>query len=118
MNNHDRELEELINNPNDFPIEAPDNNSHGLSEQQLLAESRQNEHSRNEDWQNWFYRHFKYIFSGLCLIFGLILLILVWHWVAPINCQWLDATQLDNLKNILLAVFASNAVGQWMNKIK
>lgn len=32
--------------------------------------------------------------------------------------HWLTNSQIDNLKNILLAVFASSAINNWTQKIK
>ena len=111
-----QQLDQLIANPDSFPVSTPQDNL--LSEEQMLALSRQNEHHRNEDWQAFFYQHFKWFFRGLCVIFGIILIILLWHWIAPITWQWLTPHQLDNLKNILLAVFASNVVANWVSKIR
>lgn len=54
----------------------------------------------------------------MSVVFIIIVGVLILHWILPEKCHWLDDNQLGNLKNIVLAVFASNAISAWMSKIK
>lgn len=117
----DNFLQEVLNDPRKAQEPIPQSNAKAenkLTNQERLEEAEQNEHDRIEDWRAYFYKHFKILFSVLCGVFVLILSILLWHWLTPSCWHWLAATQLDNLKNIVLAVFASSAIGSWINKIK
>ncbi len=118
MSKNSDHLDRLIANPESFSVETPVDSGNGLSEEQYLEAFRRREHYRNHDWQEHFYKHFKWLFSALCIVFIVLIAILVAHWIIPESWQWLTNQQQDNLKNILLAVFASNAVGSWLNKIK
>lgn len=72
---------------------------------------------RDEDLKDHAHVWFKKVFSAMSVVFIIIVGVLILHWILPEKCHWLDDNQLGNLKNIVLAVFASNAISAWMNKI-
>lgn len=126
MNNNDF-LDSVLDNtkPAPTPKQGRDaKTENNLTRDALLEQSERNEILRADDWQAWFFTHLKPMFTVACVIFAVILIILVLHWVLPTDCSkfyvctWLTDAQLDNLKNIVLAVFASSAIGSWANKIK
>ncbi|AWY21254.1 hypothetical protein LP123_01795 [Moraxella bovis] len=95
----------------------------------LEAQARKNEHHRSERWKN----HFSYAFIGTFWVFWFFFVVmsavLIWHWLTPSEngcswlgfdngCHWLNSSQLDHLKTIIVAVFASNVVANQQSKLK
>lgn len=94
-----------------------------ITQGELEEIARKNEHQRSERWKN----HFSYAFIGTFWVFWLFFIVmsavLVWHWITPSEISgkgyhWLDSAQLDHLKTIIIAVFASNVVASQQSKLK
>lgn len=101
-------------------VDAPRVRKSAKTENELTEKDELKEKSsvRDEDLKDHAHVWFKRVFSVMCIIFMIIVFVLVLHWILPDRYTWLDDRQLDNLKNIVLAVFASNAMSTWIGKIK
>lgn len=113
-------LDSVIKNNNVKPVDAPHEQKNARTESKLTEKDELEEKARerDEDLRDHFHEWFKTVLSVMCIVFMIIVGVLVLHWILPEKCHWLDEKQLDNLKNIALAVFASNAISAWMSKIR
>lgn len=89
-----------------------------LDSRQLEQRAKANEHQRSEKWKN----HFNWAFIGaFWFLWGCFIIIsgvLVYHWVTPEDCHWLSDARLDQLKTLVIAVFASSAISNQQSKLK
>lgn len=88
-----------------------------ISEKDLDREARTSEHQRSEAWKNHFAKAFIVAFWIFWAFFIAMSAVLIWHWLAPIQYQWLNDKQLDHLKTIIIAIFASNAITTQQRKL-
>ena len=100
--------------------DAPEVRKKAKTENKLTEsdELEEKARERDEDLRDHFHWWFKRVFSAMSVVFIIIVGVLILHWILPEKWHWLDDNQLGNLKNIVLAVFASNAISAWMNKIR
>lgn len=89
-----------------------------IRERDLDKEARTSEHQRSERWKEHFATAFIIAFWIFWIFFIIMSAVLIWHWLAPVQCQWLDDKQLDHLKTIIIAIFASNAIATQQSKLK
>ena len=89
-----------------------------ISEKSLEEQARESEHQRSENWKNHFSKAFIGTFWVFWFFFIVMSAVLIYHWLTPNTWHWLDSTQLDHLKTIVIAVLASSAVSSQHSKIK
>lgn len=95
-----------------------------ISEQQLFNDknleqiAKSNEHKRTESWRNQFSWGFVIAFWILWFCFLSSILVLFAHWLLPEKCRWLNAEELSQIKTLIIAVLASQAIINQQNKLK
>ncbi len=85
-------------------------------DKQLKIKATQNDHTRDQKWKDHFAFAFICAFWILWLLFIVMCISLIWHWITPTNWQWLNTEQLDKIKVIILAALASKAISNKIEK--
>lgn len=85
-------------------------------DKQLKIKATQNDHTRDQKWKDHFAVAFICAFWILWLLFIVMCISLIWHWITPIKWQWLNTEQLDKIKVIILAALASKAISNKIEK--
>lgn len=80
--------------------------------------SKDNQHKRDEDWKTKFDATFKYLFFLLAILFALMVIVLVAHWIIPDSWQWLSESQAGRLETVVIAVLVSKVVTVMQGKIQ
>lgn len=116
-------------NQNPVSLESAIAEQRSITQGDLDKIAKENEHQRSERWKN----HFSYAFIRTFWVFWCFFImmsaVLIWHWLTPSEngcswlgfdngCHWLNSSQLDHLKTIIIAVFASNVVASQQSKLK
>lgn len=90
--------------------------SRAISDLDLDADNQS--HRRDQRWKNEFNNALIYVFRFLVLLFILMIFALVAHWILPEKCHWLNEVQLDQIKTIIAAAFASKVISDQQGKLK
>lgn len=90
--------------------------SRAISDLGLDADNQS--HRRDQRWKNEFNNALIYVFRFLALLFILMIFALVAHWILPEKCHWLNEIQLDQIKTIIAAAFASKVISDQQGKLK
>ncbi|AXY57567.1 hypothetical protein CDG60_13965 [Acinetobacter chinensis] len=85
-------------------------------DKQLKIKATQNDHTRDQKWKDHFAFAFICAFWILWLLFIVMCISLIWHWITPASWQWLNTEQLDKIKVIILAALASKAISNKIEK--
>lgn len=114
----DSAIDENITDPNEQSSFWAEQEENLLGNKDLDKVSRDNQHARDEDWRTKFDSIFKRLFYLLALLFALMVIVLVLHWVMPESWQWLSESQAGRLETVVLAVLVSKVATVMQSKIR
>jgi len=102
--------------PNDLAVQEARVMSGGMSFEELQADAKKSEHSRNEKFKD----HLeKIVLWGLYVTaFGTGTFAIIWglHVILPEKWHWLDHTQLESMQNLLTGGVLAGLVGDHFRK--
>lgn len=98
--------------------EAAEKEEKLIASGELDLVSKQNSHRRTETWKDDFDKAFRCLFSISAFLFGVMVLVLVAHWVFPDSWQWLSKEQISKIEAVVIAVIVSKAVTSKQNKLE